>query len=174
MGYAGGEKINPTYYNLGKYSETIQIEYDPVKISYTELLHHFWDNHNYRLKSASRQYMSIIFYHNPKQKELAIQSLEEQEMRFNTKIVTEIIPFKNYYLAENYHQKFRLQQFKELKEHYTEIYPDFADLINSTAVARINGFIGGYGTCEQLKKEIDTYELTETLKKFLLEKICES
>lgn len=172
MGYAGGEKINPTYYNLGKYSETIQIDYNPDKISYTDLLQLFWSNHNCRLKSASRQYMSIIFYHNNKQQESAIQSLQEQEKKLNAELVTEINPLTSFYLAENYHQKYRLQQSGALRDRFMDIYPNFIDFINSTAVARVNGFLSGHGTCEQLKKEIDTYGLTEPLNKFLLDRVC--
>ena len=173
MGYAGGEKINPTYYNLEKHSETIQIDYNPAEISYVELLQLFWNNHNCRLKSAIRQYMSIIFYHNQKQQALASQSLQEQEKKLNAKVVTEIISLKNFYLAENYHQKYKLQQSSALRDRFMEIYPNFIDFINSTAVARVNGFLGGHGTCEQLKKEIDTYGLPDPLKKFLLDRVCE-
>lgn len=173
VGYAGGEKINPTYYNLEKHSETIQIDYNPAEISYVELLQLFWNNHNCRLKSATRQYMSIIFYHNQKQQALASQSLQEQEKKLNAKVVTEIISLKNFYLAENYHQKYKLQQSSALRDRFMEIYPNFIDFINSTAVARVNGFLGGHGTCEQLKKEIDTYGLPDPLKKFLLDRVCE-
>jgi len=117
--------------------------------------------------------MSIIFYHNQKQQTLAKQSLQEQEKKLNAKVVTEIISLTNFYLAENYHQKYRLQQSGALRDRFMEIYPNFIDFINSTAVTRVNGFIGGNGTCEQLKKEIDTYGLTEPLKKFLLDRVCE-
>jgi len=79
VGYAGGEKINPTYHDLENHSETIQIDYDPEKITYQQLLQIFWDNHNCKLKSFSRQYMSIVFYHNLKQRDAAIQSMQEQE-----------------------------------------------------------------------------------------------
>jgi len=46
VGYAGGSTNNPTYYNLGDHSETVQIDYDPTRISYEELLEVFWDSHN--------------------------------------------------------------------------------------------------------------------------------
>ena len=46
VGYAGGMKINPTYYDLGDHTETIQIDYDPAKITYEKLLDVFWDSHN--------------------------------------------------------------------------------------------------------------------------------
>jgi len=174
VGYAGGEKINPTYHDLGDHSETIQIDYDPEKITYPQLLQIFWDNHNCKLKSSSRQYMSIVFYHNVKQRDEATQSMQEQEKKLDTKLVTEIISLTNFYLAEDYHQKYRLQQIEELSGELKKIYPNFQDFVDSTAVARMNGFIGGNGTCEQLKKEISTYGLTEAPEKYLLNLVCQS
>jgi len=172
VGYAGGEKINPTYYDLGNHSETIQIDYDPEKITYPQLLQIFWDNHNCKLKSFSRQYISIVFYHNLKQKDAAIQSMQEQEKKLDAKLVTEILPLTQFYRAEDYHQKYRLQQNEEISGELKKIYPNFQDFVDSTAVARINGFIGGKGNCEQLKKEIKTYGLTETSKKYILNLVC--
>jgi len=172
VGYAGGEKINPTYYALGDYSETVQIDYDPAKITYLQLLQIFWNNHNCKLKSSNRQYMSIIFYHNLKQRDAATQSMQEQEKKLDEKLYTEIVPFTQFYQAEDYHQKYRLQQIEEISEELKKIYPNFQDFVDSTAVARINGFIGGHGTCEQLKKEIDTYGLTEESEKYLINLVC--
>ena len=168
VGYAGGEKINPTYHDLGNHSETIQIDYDPEKITYPQLLQIFWDNHNCKLKSFSRQYMSIIFFHNLKQQELATQSMQEQEKKLDTKLVTEILPLTQFYRAEDYHQKYKLQLREDISGELKKMYPNFQDFVDSTAVARINGFIGGHGTSEQLKKEISTYGLTEASEKYLL------
>jgi len=173
VGYAGGKKINPTYYDLGNHSETIQIDYDPEKITYPQLLQIFWDNHNYKLKSFSRQYMSIVFYHNVRQKDAATQSMQEQEKKLEIKLVTEILPLTQFYRAEDYHQKYRLQLREDISGELKKIYPNFQDFVDSTAVARINGFIGKHGTCEQLKKEIKTYGLTEVSEKYLLNLVCQ-
>jgi peptide-methionine (S)-S-oxide reductase len=173
VGYDGGEKINPTYYDLGDHSETIQIDFDPEKITYPQLLQIFWDNHNCKLKSVSRQYMSIVFYHNVKQRDAATQSMQEQEKKLETKLVTEILPLTQFYRAEDYHQKYSLQLTEDISDELKKIYPNFQDFVDSTAVARINGFIGGRGTCEQLKKEISTYGLTEVSEKYLLNLVCQ-
>ena len=173
VGYAGGEKINPTYYDLGDYSETIQIDYDPEKITYLQLLQIFWNNHNCKLKSSSRQYMSIILYHNLKQRDAATQSMQEQERKLDEKIFTEIVPLTQFYRAEDYHQKYSLQRVESISGELKKIYPNFKDFVDSTAVARINGFIGKHGTCEQLKKEIKTYGLTEVSEKYLLNLVCQ-
>ncbi|MEJ2315296.1 MAG: peptide-methionine (S)-S-oxide reductase [Nitrospirota bacterium] len=83
MGYAGGRKGNPTYHSLGDHSEAIQIDYDPEKVSYEELLRVFWGGHDPGSQSWSRQYRNILFYHDPKQKELALKSRERLDTRFS-------------------------------------------------------------------------------------------
>jgi peptide-methionine (S)-S-oxide reductase len=152
VGYAGGTKDNPTYHNLGNHTETIQIDYDPEKISYEKLLEVFWDSHHPTSKPWSRQYMSIIFYHDEEQRRLALESKESEEVRLGSKIFTEIIPFSNFYLAEDYHQKYYLQGVKELKRDFRAVYADTADFVNSTAAARVNGYVGGYGSVEMLRE----------------------
>ena len=110
VGYAGGMKENPTYYNLGYHSETIQIDFDPTRISYQELLKVFWESHNPTTPPFSQQYMSIIFYHNEEQKRLATESREHLESQLGSTISTEIVSFSKFYLAEDYHQKYYLRQ----------------------------------------------------------------
>jgi peptide-methionine (S)-S-oxide reductase len=108
----------------------------------------------------SQQYKSIIFYHDEAQRKLAIQSKQKEEARLGKEIYTEIIPFSEFYLAEAYHQKFYLRQVTELMADFSAIYPDSNDFINSTAAARVNGFVGGHGTAETLQKELASYGLS--------------
>lgn len=112
--------------------------------------------------------MSIIFYHNEQQKNLALQSLQRQEIKQNTKVMTQLLPFKEFYLAEDYHQKYYLRNETGLFKELNSIYPTTSQLINSTAAARINGFAGGHGTLESLQKQIDYLGLSEDGKKTLL------
>jgi len=153
VGYAGGTTKNPTYHNLGDHTETIQIDYDPTQISYKELLDVFWDSHNPAQPSWSRQYMSIVFYHNDEQKKLAMETRDREAARINGEILTEIVPASEFYLAEAYHQKYRLQQVPDLMEEFRVMYPDDEDLVDSTAAARVNGYLGSYGTFEALQAE---------------------
>jgi len=81
VGYAGGTKKNPTYHSLGDHSETIEIEFDPKKISYKELLDIFWESHEPTVRSFSRQYASFIFFHSEEQKKLAQETKEQLESR---------------------------------------------------------------------------------------------
>jgi peptide-methionine (S)-S-oxide reductase len=169
VGYAGGSTNNPTYYNLGDHSETVQIDYDPTRISYEELLEVFWDSHNPTTQPWSRQYMSIIFYHNEDQRSVALASLQRKEASLGQDILTEAIPFSEFYLAEDYHQKYYLQQYPDLFSEYTAIYPEIGQLISSTAVARVNGYLGSFGKLESLENQVNSFGLSLTGKENLLQ-----
>lgn len=169
VGYAGGSKENPTYYSLGDHSETIQIDYDPTQISYGQLLEVFWNSHNPTYEPWSRQYMSIIFYHSEDQKRLAIETKESEEARLGRHIFTEIVPFSEFYLAEDYHQKYYLRQESALMAEFRAIYPATEDFVASTAVARVNGYAGGYGELATLEEELSLLGLSEAGRQRLLE-----
>jgi peptide-methionine (S)-S-oxide reductase len=169
VGYAGGTSSHPTYYNLDGHTETIQIDYDPTRISYNELLDVFWDSHDATMPPYSQQYKSIIFYHDEAQRRLAIQSKQQEEAKSGRKITTEIAPFSEFYLAEAYHQKYYLQQIPELMADFKAMYPDTDKFINSTAAARVNGYVDGYGTPETFQKELASYGLSPAGNKKLLE-----
>jgi peptide-methionine (S)-S-oxide reductase len=171
VGYAGGEKEDPTYRSLGQHSETIQIDYDPSKISYEELLDVFWDSHSPTQPSISTQYKSIIFYHDEEQRALAEESRAQYSDRLGQEIVTEIRPLDTFHLAEFYHQKYRLQQTAYLKEAFSAIYPDAQDFIDSTAVARVNGYVSGYGSSAELAEELDALGLPPAVGEKLLERV---
>lgn len=119
-GYTGGDTENPTYgeVSTGKtgHYEAIQIKYDPKIITYEELLEVYWrqiDPTDPRGQFADKgsQYRTAIFYHNQRQKEMAEESkLKLQESgRFDKPIVTEILPYKDFYPAEDYHQDYFLK-----------------------------------------------------------------
>jgi len=172
VGYAGGTKINPTYYGLGDHSETIQIDYDPTIITYQELLDVFWDSHQPIFPHQVRQYMSIIFYHNEEQKKLALETKSREEAKLLTgKVYTEIVPASGFYPAEAYHHKYYLQSVPALIEEFRTIYPDDEDFIASTAVARVNGYVGGNGTLATLQAELSSLGLSPTANKKLLDMV---
>lgn len=168
MGYAGGTKQGPTYRNLGDHSETIQIDYDPSKITYQELLDAFWTGHDPTYRSWSRQYTSIIFVHNDEQRRLAEDSRTHRAKERGRTIYTEIIPYTGFTLAENYHQKHALQQFSGFQKDLQQIYPEPGAFVESTAVARLNGYLGGEGSYEELLREADGLGLSSTRKEELI------
>lgn len=154
VGYAGGEQKNPTYHNLGDHTESFQIDYDPDRLSYSQLLDIFWTEHNPCARAGSRQYMSAVFYHDEGQRKLAVESKERVEKTQGRKVTTDILPLTKFYLAEDYHQKYRLRHAQRLLTELSGYYPDAAGLVNSTAAARINGYLGGNGTSAQLRGEL--------------------
>lgn len=119
-GYSGGNTPNPSYEEVctggTNHAEVCQITYDPAQISYAELLNVFWKTHdpttlNRQGNDIGTQYRSVIFYHNDKQKELAESYRNELDKAgiYDKPIVTEIVPFKEFYKAENYHQNYYVQ-----------------------------------------------------------------
>jgi len=113
--------------------------------------------------------MSIIFYHNEEQRELALASKAREEAKLGNEVYTEIIQYTGFYLAEDYHQKYYLRQIPELMDELEAIYPDTDDFINSTAVARLNGYAGGYGNKELLQEDLSRFGLSSEGNEKLLE-----
>jgi peptide-methionine (S)-S-oxide reductase len=116
-GYTGGHQANPTYKQVSAgstgHAEAIQIEYDPEKVSYEELLAVFWNNidpttANSQFCDHGSQYRSGIFYHNDAQKNAAEKSLNKlnQTKSFDEPVVTEITAASTFYPAEEYHQDY--------------------------------------------------------------------
>ncbi len=108
VGYSGGDKENPTYHDLGNHSETVQIIYDQEKITYEQLLSHFWQGH---APTAERktQYQSIIFYHNPEQQDLAEKTKHQIQQELDKPVQTEIQPAEKFWPAEDYHQDYLIK-----------------------------------------------------------------
>ena len=117
VGYMGGHFPNPSYLDvlsrITGHAEVAQVEYDPSKVSYEELLDVFWNIHDPTLLNRQgpdrgEQYRSVIFFHNPQQEEAAKRSKEKLQMsgRFDKDIVTQIKPAKEYYLATEEHQQY--------------------------------------------------------------------
>jgi peptide-methionine (S)-S-oxide reductase len=120
VGYAGGKIKNPSYEDVCSgatgHAEVVRIVYNPKIISFEDLLNVFWSIHNPTTlnrqgNDIGNQYRSIIFYHNNDQKLKALESKEKLEKSGTYKgfIVTEIVKFTNFYLAEEYHQKYFLK-----------------------------------------------------------------
>jgi peptide-methionine (S)-S-oxide reductase len=117
VGYIGGQTPNPTYQEVCTdrtgHAEAVEVEYDPSKISYEQLLNVFWENHdpttlNRQGPDRGTQYRSAIFFHTPEQETQAQASKEawDKSGRFRNKIVTQIVPAPAFYQAEDYHQQY--------------------------------------------------------------------
>lgn len=82
-------------------------------------------------------------------------------------VYTDIVAFSEFYLAEDYHQKYYLRNTEKLMGELRPLYPQEEEFINSTAVARLNGYIGGFGTLDQLERELDSFGLSERAEHYL-------
>jgi methionine-S-sulfoxide reductase len=160
VGYAGGEKRNPTYYDLGDHTETVQVDYDPTQTSYEGLLAVYFSRHNGCAADGSRQYMSAVFYHNDTQRKLALDIRDHERAKRGASGAAQILPMQTFYVAEDYHQKYVLRQDASLMKEFKAMYPDPKDFMNSTAAARINGYLVGHGSKELIQKEIDQLGLS--------------
>lgn len=116
-GYMGGQKTNPTYEEVSAgntgHAESVEVVYDPAKVSYRKLLEHFWENvdpitPNAQFCDHGTQYRAAIFYGSDEEKQQAEASRQaiEQSKRFKEPIVTQVVPAAKFYPAEDYHQDF--------------------------------------------------------------------
>jgi methionine-S-sulfoxide reductase len=168
VGYTGGRSQNPTYQDIGDHTESVQLDYDPTQTSYAQLLRVFWATPNSCAVSGSRQYMSAVFYHNETQKKLALESRHRESAAKGVPVTTEILPAGMFYLAEDYHQKYLLRDETTLNREFQAMYPDAKDFMNSTAAARVNGYLAGHGTEAMIQSEIDRLGLSPEAKQTLL------
>ena len=116
-GYSGGNVKKPTYEQVSTgrtgHAEVIQITFDPAQVAYTQLLEVFWKTHdpttlNRQGNDIGTQYRSVIFYHNDQQRKLAEEYKQKLEAAraFHAPIVTVIVPFQEFFPAEDYHQDY--------------------------------------------------------------------
>jgi peptide-methionine (S)-S-oxide reductase len=115
VGYAGGTLDNPVYEDVktGRtgHAESLQILFDPAKISYDEILDFFFRLHdpttaNRQGNDIGTQYRSAIFYHDDTQRDAAKRAIDRAQPKWPRPIVTEVVPFTNFFEAEDYHQDY--------------------------------------------------------------------
>lgn len=154
MGYLGGSKKSPTYYSMGDHTETVQIDFDPQRVSYEKLLEIFADTHD-TTRHASRQYMSAVFAHSAEQEKKAKAFLAElsKKMSGSGKVATEVIRTEadDFTVAEDYHQKYLLRNRTNLMD---AAKLDIAGLLDTTAAAKLNALAAGEMNKETLLKLI--------------------
>lgn len=161
VGYAGGTAPSPTYQRIGDHSETVEIDYDPSIISYDHLLTEFFASHNAAARSFSTQYRSAVFYRSNAEWSSAESALQLAQSGHGTRLHTSIEPMLRFWMAEEYHQKFRLRGRKEI---FAELLLHFTDdraLVDSTSAARLNGWLEGRFDPEQLERELPLTGLSE-------------
>lgn len=118
-GYSGGDRPEPTYGDVCSgetgHAEVVEVEFDPERVSYEQLLEKFWEVHDPTTRDrqgpdVGSQYRSVVFFHSPEQEAAAIRSRDEAQSRFSQPIVTEIAPVSDFWRAEDYHQRYYEKQ----------------------------------------------------------------
>lgn len=168
VGYAGGHKENPTYKEIGDHTETVRIHYNPDVITFKDMIRMFFNTQTCPDLNTAQQYRSIVFYQNEEEKDIALRVKKEIEEKNNQFYDTDILPYRNFYLAEEYHQKYYFKRAKKLFEEMLEIYPDLEDMAKSTAVGHMNGYIHGNGNSELLSREVDKLGLSKEGQEMLI------
>jgi methionine-S-sulfoxide reductase len=118
VGYAGGDLENAKYADVktGRtgHAESVDISFDPAKVSLGQILDVFFRMHDPTTEDRQgndigSQYRSVIFYFTPEQKEVALRKIQEAEELWKKPVATQVVPFKNYYTAEDYHQDYLIK-----------------------------------------------------------------
>lgn len=116
-GYSGGQTSNPSYKEVCTdttgHAEVVQVEFDPTKVAFEELLAAFFDLHdptqvNQQGPDVGTQYRSVVFFHSPEQKKQAAAYIEklEDSATFADELATQVVPFEQFWRAEEYHQRY--------------------------------------------------------------------
>jgi peptide-methionine (S)-S-oxide reductase len=173
VGYAGGSTSDPTYSALGDHTETVEVDYDPKGIGYRDLLDVFWQSHNPRYPSTAVQYRSAILYRSDEERLEAEASLELLR-RAAGRLFTSIEPLERFYRAEDYHQKYRLRARRDLMAEFRAMYPIDAEFVDSTSAARVNGWLDGYGSDEEIARDLPRTGLSNAAQRELQASVARS
>lgn len=161
VGYAGGSTPDPTYRSIGDHTEVFQVDFDPARLSYEELLEIFWTEHDPSARAHSTQYKAMVLAGDDAQFEAARRSREAVVAGVTRPVLTEVRRLERFYVAEDYHQKYALRRDRLLSGEMHAHYPDEADFRESTAAARLNGYVYGIGSSLQLEREIESLGLSD-------------
>ncbi|XP_034933919.1 peptide methionine sulfoxide reductase [Chelonus insularis] len=172
VGYAGGTQPTPTYKKIGDHTEVIDIEYDPEAVSFNQLLTLFWNNHEYGLtRKIKTQYASLILYHDDEQMSIAEKSRDHEQRERGEVLATTIRKFENFYPAEDYHQKYRLQLHSFLVD---SLGLTSSELRTSSLAARLNGYVAGAASIEQFENDPLCQSLNEKQYQYVKKHVIEN
>ncbi len=168
VGYAGGDRENPTYGDLGDQTECVQIDFDPTVISYAELVDLALASYDPSSTSSDVQYAYVILAQDDEQLRIARERAQAVATKYGRPVTTRIEPLKRFWLAEDYHQKYYLRSDGSLGAQFKELFAgDEAAFRDSAAAMRVNGYLSGIGTRTQLDQEIGSLGLGEAARERL-------
>uniref|UniRef100_A0A1I8AV57 peptide-methionine (S)-S-oxide reductase n=1 Tax=Steinernema glaseri TaxID=37863 RepID=A0A1I8AV57_9BILA len=159
VGYAGGSSAAPTYKSIGDHTEITEVLFDESVVSYAAILDWFFSHHDPTVH-RKKQYQSGILYVDEVQKKIAEEALGAARKKFTGELETYIQPFSQFYVAEDYHQKYWLRSQKDVHE---QLQLSDQELIDSPLAAKVNAFLAGYADFNVLKNLQKEYNLNEEL-----------
>lgn len=158
MGYTSGSRKQPTYRAMGDHTEAFQVDFDPNVISYEKLCELFWRSHEPCSDAWSRQYRSALWYADEEQKNVAESTRAKLAERAPREIQTGIEPLGEFWVAEDYHQKYSLRHDPVLVDLLVEALGEDA-ILSSRSATKINALkarrIGLDAVRVVLQSEID-------------------
>lgn len=135
----------PTYHAMGDHTECFQVDFDPEVVPYDDLLAMVWQVHDPTRSAMKIQYASVVLAADDSQLGQARDSAARLESAVGRRLATRIEPLGEFWVAEEYHQKWYLRHSRAAMRDIRSFYPDDEGLRDSTAAARINAFAGGSG-----------------------------
>ena len=151
VGYAGGTKPDPSYELLGDHTEVVQVDYDPGRVTFEELLKRAFDAHTPLEQSRKRQYQYIVFTESNDQ-QAQLRAYLDTSGYDPERIETRLERLSEFHVAEDYHQKFNLGGARWATDPFDEAGYDETDLRESPAAAKLNAHLGGH--------DVDSFFLT--------------
>ncbi|WP_123539131.1 peptide-methionine (S)-S-oxide reductase MsrA [Halosimplex salinum] len=140
VGYAGGEKADPTYHDLGGHSEAVQVDFDPETVSFEELVDLAIANHDPRNQPEKRQYQRVLFFEAAEQREAIDERLGRLDL---DRVETRVEPLAGFHAAEPYHQKFNLRSKRAIQSAFEDAGYDDEAVRESPAAAKLNAHVTG-------------------------------
>lgn len=165
-GFSGGRLPNPSYSAIGDHVETVEVIYDPEKISYEALLDHFWSHHNAHAKPIFRQYASAVFTDGTDQQEAALaQRRRRQASSKDDPLLTAVLPLERFYPAEESNQKYYLGADEKL---LAALPRHGGNRLRTRLAGKLNAVAGRQGDRNQLKSSLVELGLTSESAEALL------
>jgi peptide-methionine (S)-S-oxide reductase len=143
VGYAGGTKRDPTYHSLGDHTEVFQVEFDPGTIAYRDLLEMVFNSHNPQHQTRKTQYQNVVLVATAAQQATLNEFLTTQGLTVDG-IGTRIEQLSRFYVAEDYHQKYKLRSVSSLMDTFEAAGYGDNELRESPIAAKLNGYAAGH------------------------------
>ena len=156
---------------MGDHSETLQIEFDPELITYEKLLSLFWKAHDPTWSSQSRQYRAALFYHGKSRRGLRWNPERGSRQGMAGKSARMFFPFRTFTGPRTTTRNTICRQDRILMGDFRAIYPEVRAFTDSTAAARVNGYLAGYGSRTALQHDLDLLRLSPEGRKRLLDSV---